>query len=61
MLNELKQLALKQYNATQATPVNEYDQFFKAYLIGMMSVMISDTAYKQQIKRLKQKLNVGGK
>jgi hypothetical protein len=54
MFNEFKKAVLETYNNGKATPVNEYDPLFKAYLIGAMSVMISDTAYKNSIRRNKK-------
>jgi hypothetical protein len=54
MFNEFKEAVLATYNKGQATPVNEYDRYFKAYLIGAMSVMISDNAYKNSIRRHKK-------
>ena len=55
MFEEYKKAVLAQYNKSQPVPVNEYDRYFKAYLIGAMSVMISDTAYKNSIRRYKNK------
>jgi hypothetical protein len=58
MFNEFKKAVLATYNSgTQRPPVNEYDPLFKAYLIGAMSVMISDTAYKNSIRRHKKESN----
>lgn len=55
MFEEYKEAVLAYYNKSQPVPVNEYDRYFKAYLIGAMSVMISDTAYKNSIRRYKNK------
>lgn len=55
MFEEYKKAVLAEYNKSQPVPVNEYDRYFKAYLIGAMSVMISDTAYKNSIRRYKNK------
>ena len=55
MFEEYKEAVLAEYNKSQPVPVNEYDRYFKAYLIGAMSVMISDTAYKNSIRRYKNK------
>ena len=57
MFDEFKKVMLEQYNKKQPVPVNEYDRYFKAYLIGAMSVMISDTAYKNSIRRHKKESN----
>jgi len=54
MFEEYKEAVLAEYNKSQPVPVNEYDRYFKAYLIGAMSVMISDTAYKNSIRRYKE-------
>ena len=54
MFEEYKKAVLAEYNKSQPVPVNEYDRYFKAYLIGAMSVMISDTAYKNSIRRKKE-------
>ena len=50
MFDEFQKVLLAKYNETQKVPVDKYDRFFKAYLIGAMSVMISDTAYKNSIR-----------
>jgi len=57
MFEEYKEAVLAEYNKSQPVPVNEYDRYFKAYLIGAMSVMISDTAYKNSIRRYKKENN----
>ena len=57
MFEEYKEAVLAHYNKKQPVPVNEYDRYFKAYLIGAMSVMISDTAYKNSIRRYKKENN----
>ena len=57
MFEEYKKAVLAEYNKSQPVPVNEYDRYFKAYLIGAMSVMISDTAYKNSIRRYKKENN----
>lgn len=57
MFEEYKRAVLAHYNKSQPVPVNEYDRYFKAYLIGAMSVMISDTAYKNSIRRYKKESN----
>lgn len=54
MFNEFKKAVLAEYNKDKPVPVDEYDRYFKAYLIGAMSVMISDTAYKNSIRRKKE-------
>jgi hypothetical protein len=56
MLDELKKVVLTEYNKGVKSPVNEFDPSFKAYLIGVMSMMITSAQYKDTIKRWK-KLN----
>lgn len=55
MFEEYKRAVLAEYNKSQPVPVNEYDRYFKAYLIGAMSMLISDTAYKNAIRRKNNK------
>ena len=50
MFDELEKVVLAKYNETQNPPVDKYDRFFKAYLIGVMSGMISEQAYKTIIE-----------
>jgi hypothetical protein len=54
MFYEFKKAVLATYNNGKEKPVNEFDPLFKAYLIGAMSVMISDNAYKNSIRRHKK-------
>lgn len=55
MFEQFKKAVLAEYNKDKPVPVDEYDRYFKAYLIGAMSVMISDTAYKNSIRRKNNK------
>jgi hypothetical protein len=57
MFNEFKKAILANYNKSKEKPVNEFDPLFKAYLIGAMSVMISDNAYKSYIRNHKKENN----
>jgi hypothetical protein len=50
MFDELEKVVLARYNETQNPPVDKYDRFFKAYLIGVMSGMITEQAYKTIIE-----------
>jgi hypothetical protein len=50
MFDEFEKVVLAKYNATQNTPVDKYDRFFKAYLIGVMSGMITEQRYKDLIE-----------
>jgi hypothetical protein len=54
MFDEFEKVLLAKYNETQKVPVDRYDRYFKAYLIGAMSVLISDTAYKNSIRNHKK-------
>jgi hypothetical protein len=50
MLDQLEKVVLAKYNETQNPPVDKYDRFFKAYLIGVMSGMITKEKYNEIIK-----------
>jgi hypothetical protein len=51
MFDEFEKAVLTRYNATQNPPVDKYDRFFKAYLIGVMSGMITKETYQEIIER----------
>ena len=53
MFEEYKQTMLRIYNLGRENKVDEYDRFFKAYLVGAMSMLISDSTYKRIIEREK--------
>jgi len=50
MLDKLEKVVLAKYNESQKTPVDKYDRFFRAYLVGVMSVMITKEKYKEIIE-----------
>jgi hypothetical protein len=50
MFDELEKVVLAKYNETQDVPVGKYDRFFRAYLIGVLSGMITKEKYNEIIK-----------
>jgi hypothetical protein len=50
MFDELEKVVLAKYNETQDVPVGKYDRFFRAYLVGVMSGMITKEKYNEIIK-----------
>jgi hypothetical protein len=50
MFDELEKVVLAKYNETQQEPVGKYDRFFRAYLVGVMSGMITKEKYKEIIE-----------
>jgi hypothetical protein len=50
MFDEFQKVVLAKYNETQNPPVEKYDRFFKAYLVGVMSGMITNERYQEIIK-----------
>jgi hypothetical protein len=50
MFDEFEKVVLAKYNETQDVPVGKYDRFFKAYLVGVMSGMITKERYQEIIK-----------
>jgi hypothetical protein len=50
MFDEFQKVVLAKYNETQNPPVEKYDRFFKAYLVGVMSGMITKEKYNEIIK-----------
>lgn len=46
VFQEFTNRALAQYNKDLQEPVSKHDVYFKAYLIGMLSVLVSEKSLK---------------